>query len=88
MIVLKVLAIIAIVLVVLFFLTLVIYFFNLDMKFAASLIKPLQHIITGQRTGARRRSISRKSRKSDNRGSIRKNDRKGRNSRWIYMMVR
>ena len=40
MIVLKVLAIIAIVLVVLF-LTLVIYFFNLDMKFAASLIKPL-----------------------------------------------
>ena len=38
MIVLKVLAIIAIVLV---FLTLVIYFFNLDMKFAASLIKPL-----------------------------------------------
>ena len=41
MIVLKVLAIIAIVLVVLFFLTLVIYFFNLDMKFAAALIKPL-----------------------------------------------
>ena len=41
MIVLKVLAIIAIVLVVLFFLTLVIYFFNLDMKFAAVLIKPL-----------------------------------------------
>ena len=41
MIVLKVLAIIAIVLVVLFFLTLVIYFFNLDMKFAACLIKPL-----------------------------------------------
>ena len=41
MIVLKVLAIIAIVLVVLFLLTLVIYFFNLDMKFAASLIKPL-----------------------------------------------
>lgn len=41
MIVLKVLAIIAIVLVALFLLTLVIYFFNLDMKFAASLIKPL-----------------------------------------------
>ena len=41
MIVLKVLAIKAIVLVVLFFLTLVIYFFNLDMKFEASLIKPL-----------------------------------------------
>ena len=41
MIVLKVLAIIAIVLVVLFLLTLVIYFFNLDMKFAAALIKPL-----------------------------------------------
>ena len=35
MIVLKVLAIIAIVLVALFLLTLVIYFFNLDMKFAA-----------------------------------------------------
>ena len=41
MIVLKVLAIIAIVLVALFLLTLVIYFLNLDMKFAASLIKPL-----------------------------------------------
>ena len=41
MILLKVLAIIAIVLVALFLLTLVIYFFNLDMKFAASLIKPL-----------------------------------------------
>mgnify|MGYP002560442717 CR=1 FL=1 len=39
--VLKVLAIIAVVLVALFFLTLVIYFFNLDMKFAAVLIKPL-----------------------------------------------
>ena len=41
MIVLKVQAIIAIVLVALFLLTLVIYFFNLDMKFAAVLIKPL-----------------------------------------------
>ena len=41
MIVLKVLAIIAIVLVALFLLTLVIYFFNLDMNFAAVLIKPL-----------------------------------------------
>lgn len=41
MIVLKVLAIIAIVLVALFLLTFVIYFFNLDMKLAASLIKPL-----------------------------------------------
>ena len=41
MILLKVLAIIAIVLVALFLLTLVIYFFNLDMKFAAVLIKPL-----------------------------------------------
>ena len=41
MIVLKVLAIIAVVLVALFLLTLVIYFFNLDMKFAAVLIKPL-----------------------------------------------
>ena len=41
MVVLKVLAIIAIVLVALFLLTLVIYFFNLDMKFAACLIKPL-----------------------------------------------
>ena len=41
MIVLKVLAIIAIVFVALFLLTLVIYFFNLDMKFASSLIKPL-----------------------------------------------
>lgn len=41
MIVLKVLAIIAVVLVALFLLTLVIYFFNLDMKFASKLIKPL-----------------------------------------------
>lgn len=41
MIVLKVLAIIAIVFVALFLLTLVVYFFNLDMKLAASLIKPL-----------------------------------------------
>lgn len=41
MILLKVLAIIAIVFVVLFLLTLVIYFFNLDMKFASKLIKPL-----------------------------------------------
>ena len=41
MIVLKVLASIEIVLVALFLLTLVIYFFNLDMKFAAVLIKPL-----------------------------------------------
>ena len=41
MIVLKVLAMIAIMLVALFLLTLVIYFFNLDMKLAASLIKPL-----------------------------------------------
>ena len=41
MIVLKVLAIIAIVFIALFLLTLVIYFFNLDMKFAACLIKPL-----------------------------------------------
>lgn len=41
MIVLKVLAIIAIVFVALFLLTLVIYFFNLDMKFASKLIKPL-----------------------------------------------
>ena len=41
MIVLKVLAIIAIVFVALFLLTLVIYFFNLDMKFASALIKPL-----------------------------------------------
>lgn len=41
MIVLKVLAIVAIVLVALFLLTLVIYFFNLDMKFASKLIKPL-----------------------------------------------
>ena len=41
MIVLKVLAIIAIVLVVLFLLTLVIYFFNLDMKFLSSCVEPI-----------------------------------------------
>ena len=41
MIILKIAAITAIVLVILFILTLIIYFFNLDMKFAACLIKPL-----------------------------------------------
>ena len=41
MIVLKVLAIIAIVLVALFLLTLVIYFFNLDMKFLSSCVEPI-----------------------------------------------
>ena len=41
MIILKIAAITAIVLVILFILTLIIYFFNLDMKFAAVLIKPL-----------------------------------------------
>lgn len=41
MIILKIAAITAIVLIILFVLTLIIYFFNLDMKFAASLIKPL-----------------------------------------------
>ena len=38
---LKVLLIIAIVFVALFVLSLIVYFFNLDMKFAAALIKPL-----------------------------------------------
>lgn len=41
MIILKIIGIAAIVLIVLFLLSLIIYFFNLDMKFAASLIKPL-----------------------------------------------
>lgn len=41
MIFLKILLIFAIVFICLFLLTLVIYFFNLDMKFAASLTKPL-----------------------------------------------
>lgn len=41
MIILKIIGIIVIVLVVLFILSLVIYFFNLDMKFSACLIKPL-----------------------------------------------
>ena len=41
MLILKLAAITAIVLVILFILTLIIYFFNLDMKFAACLIKPL-----------------------------------------------
>uniref|UniRef100_UPI003FF07ED5 hypothetical protein n=1 Tax=Lachnospira sp. TaxID=2049031 RepID=UPI003FF07ED5 len=41
MIILKIVAITAIVLIILFVLTLIIYFFNLDMKFAACLIKPL-----------------------------------------------
>lgn len=41
MLALKILMIIAIVFVCLFLLTLIIYFFNLDMKLAASLIKPL-----------------------------------------------
>ncbi|MCQ2575173.1 MAG: hypothetical protein MJ162_00420 [Treponema sp.] len=41
MLALKIIMIIAIVFVCLFLLTLIIYFFNLDMKLAASLIKPL-----------------------------------------------
>ena len=41
MIILKIIGIIAIVIAVLFILSLFIYFFNLDMKFAACLIKPL-----------------------------------------------
>ena len=41
MIILKIAAITAIVLIILFVLTLIIYFFNLDMKFASKLIKPL-----------------------------------------------
>lgn len=41
MIVLKIIGIAAIVIAVLFVLTLIIYFFNLDMKFASKLIKPL-----------------------------------------------
>ena len=41
MIILKIAAITAIVLIILFILTLIIYFFNLDMKFASKLIKPL-----------------------------------------------
>ena len=77
MIVLKVLAIIAIVLVALFLLTLVIYFFNLDMKFAAALIKPLTAYY----------NWSKNRRETKKRIHI-KNNRKGRNSRWIYMMVR
>lgn len=80
MIVLKVLAIIAIVLVALFLLTLVIYFFNLDMKFAAALIKPLTAYYNWSKN--RREAKKRKNR------IHRKNNRKGRNSLWIYMMVR
>ena len=41
MIILKIIGIIAIVIAVLFILSLFIYFFNLDMKFASKLIKPL-----------------------------------------------
>lgn len=41
MIILKILGIVIIIFVVLFVLSLIIYFFNLDMKFAACLIKPL-----------------------------------------------
>ena len=77
MIVLKVLAIIAVVLVALFLLTLVIYFFNLDMKFAAVLIKPLTAYYNWSKN---RREVKKK--------IHRKNNRKGRNIQWIYMMVR
>ena len=42
MVILKVAGIILLILFILFLLTLVIYFFNLDMKFAAALIKPLE----------------------------------------------
>lgn len=53
MIILKIIGIVAIVIAVLFVLSLFIYFFNLDMKFASKLIKPLTAIITGQRTDVR-----------------------------------
>ena len=49
MIILKIAAITAIVLIILFVLTLIIYFFNLDMKFAACLIKPLTAYWSGNR---------------------------------------
>lgn len=78
MILLKVLAIIAIVLVALFLLTLVIYFFNLDMKFAAALIKPLTAYYNWSKN--RREAKKRKNR------IHRRNSRKGRNSLWIYMI--
>ena len=41
MLVLKIIGIILLVFVVLFLLSIVIYFFNLDMKFASKLLKPL-----------------------------------------------
>ena len=53
MIILKIIGIIAIVIAVLFILSLFIYFFNLDMKFASKLKNRLRHIITGQRTDVR-----------------------------------
>ena len=46
MIILKIIGIIAIVIAVLFILSLFIYFFNLDMKFASKLIKPLNILVT------------------------------------------
>lgn len=62
MIILKIAAITAIVLIILFVLTLIIYFFNLDMKFAACLIKPLTAYYNW--SGNRRKSIKKSKRKS------------------------
>ena len=81
MIVLKVLAIIAIVLVALFLLTLVIYFFNLDMKFAAVLIKPLTAYYNWSKN---RREVKKKKRT----GYTERITGSGRNIQWIYMMER
>lgn len=60
MLALKILGIVLIVFVVLFLLSLVIYFFNLDMKFAAALISPLTKYYDW--SGARREAKKQKER--------------------------
>ena len=62
MIILKIAAITAIVLVILFILTLIIYFFNLDMKFVSCLIKPLTDYYNW--SGSRRKNVKKSKRKS------------------------
>ncbi len=56
MIIFKILGIVIVVFIVLFILSLIIYFFNLDMKFAAALIKPLTAYYNWSRDRRNRKS--------------------------------
>ena len=63
---LKVLGIIVLVLLILFVLTLVIYFFNLDMKFASCLIRPLTAWYDWSKDRRERKAAEEKQQRSEN----------------------